>query len=110
MGVMFELRLGDCLDSETGLASLPDKSVDHVITDPPYSRDLYLKFRTNKGAGKRSARGGSSFNISETKAHRDLANMAIGAVDDIWELSAPHMLRTAVRWIVIFHDVESGHL
>lgn len=31
----WELRLGDCLDPDTGLASLG--AVDHVITDPPYS-------------------------------------------------------------------------
>lgn len=29
--------LGDCLDPVTGLASLPDKSVDLVVTDPPYA-------------------------------------------------------------------------
>ncbi len=32
----WELRLGDCLDPVTGLASLADKSVDAVVTDPPY--------------------------------------------------------------------------
>lgn len=30
------LHLGDCLDPVTGLASLGDKSVDAVVTDPPY--------------------------------------------------------------------------
>ena len=34
----YELRIGDCLDPVTGMASLADKSVDHVITDPPYLR------------------------------------------------------------------------
>jgi DNA modification methylase len=32
----WELRLGDCLDPVTGLASLADKGVDAVVTDPPY--------------------------------------------------------------------------
>ncbi len=32
----FTLHIGDCLDPVTGLASLAYKSVDHVITDPPY--------------------------------------------------------------------------
>lgn len=98
----FELRLGDCLDPTAGLASLADQSVDVVITDPPYSRDLYLRFRTNKGAAGNEGR--------ETGRHRALANMAIGAVDDVWEECGPHLLRVARRWIVIFHDVESGHL
>lgn len=30
----WQLHLGDCLDPVTGLASLPDKSVDHVVVDP----------------------------------------------------------------------------
>lgn len=32
--VSFTLHLGDCLDPATGLVSLADKSVDHVVTDP----------------------------------------------------------------------------
>ncbi len=32
----WDLRLGDCLDPMAGLASLPGRSVDVVITDPPY--------------------------------------------------------------------------
>lgn len=36
----WDLRLGDCLDPTTGLASLPDESVDIVITDPPYAVSL----------------------------------------------------------------------
>jgi DNA modification methylase len=32
----FVLHLGDCLDPVTGMASLADKSVDAVVTDPPY--------------------------------------------------------------------------
>lgn len=33
----FTLHLGDCLDPASGLASLADGSVDHFISDPPYS-------------------------------------------------------------------------
>jgi len=47
----WELRLGDCLDPVTGLASLGDKSVDHVITDPPYSRFTHGKNRGNELGG-----------------------------------------------------------
>lgn len=35
------LHQGDCLDPVTGLASLPDKSVDVVITDPPYEAEAH---------------------------------------------------------------------
>lgn len=33
----WEMRLGDCLDPAAGLASLPDRSIDVVVTDPPYA-------------------------------------------------------------------------
>lgn len=42
------LYLGDC--SEV-LASLPDKSIDCVITDPPYSERTHKNAKTNKGKG-----------------------------------------------------------
>lgn len=100
----WDLRLGDCLDPVSGLSSLPDKSADVILTDPPYSRDLYLRFRTNKGARGRDASSVQSAN------HLALANQQIGAVEDILAGAAPHLLRLARRWIVVFHDAESGHL
>lgn len=48
----WELRLGDCLDPVTGLASLPDKCVDHVITDPPYESEAHTKQRRVKRDGE----------------------------------------------------------
>jgi DNA modification methylase len=42
------LHLGDCLDPVTGMASLADKSVDHVIADPPYSEHVHRNARTNR--------------------------------------------------------------
>lgn len=96
-----ELRLGDCI---AGMAGLPDKSVDCLVTDPPYRRDLYLSFRTNKGARGRDATSKQSRN------HLALSNLAIGAMEDILEPAALHMARLARRWIVVFHDAESGHL
>jgi site-specific DNA-methyltransferase (adenine-specific) len=41
----FDLRLGDCL---AGMASLPDESVDIVVTSPPYNLDIdYGTYRDN---------------------------------------------------------------
>jgi DNA modification methylase len=48
-----ELHLGDCLEV---MKSMPDKSVDAVITDPPYG--------TNDGKGKNIKRGGNDTNFS----------------------------------------------
>lgn len=50
----FELRLGDCLDPVTGLASLADKSVDLVVTDPPYAiSNIGMWHIGRAGKGKR---------------------------------------------------------
>jgi site-specific DNA-methyltransferase (adenine-specific) len=48
-GPGWELRCGDCLDPETGLASLGEKSVDHCITDPPYGQATHSGARTGDG-------------------------------------------------------------
>ncbi len=53
------LHHGDCLDPVTGLASLADRSIDHVITDPPYEAEAHTLQRREKPAGWRKA-GGSS--------------------------------------------------
>lgn len=48
MSEAWTLHLGDCLDPVTGMASLADKSVDHVIADPPYSETTHAGARSHK--------------------------------------------------------------
>src|SRR4029077_9514932 len=45
-----ELRTGDCL---AGMASLPDASVDVVITDPPYEAEAHTAQRMVARTGGR---------------------------------------------------------
>lgn len=97
MSARWQVIHGDCREVLPTLGQ-----VDHVITDPPYSRDLYLKFRSNKGA-----RGVES---KQTSNHLALANMAIGAVEDIHEVCSLEFVRLAKRWMIVFHDAETGHL
>ncbi len=97
---------GDCLEV---MPRMPDGCVSHVITDPPYSRDLYSRTRTNKGSGLRP--NGMPVSKSEDRpdnSGRDLAALAIGAIDDILDPSAAEMLRLATRWVIAFHDCETG--
>ena len=42
------LYLGDCREL---LATMPDRSVDAVITDPPYAERTHTQAKTNKGRG-----------------------------------------------------------
>jgi len=106
--VSWTLHLGDCLDPVTGLASLQDKSVDHVITDPPYSSRLYTNTRTNRGTGIRSDNG-RPFLVGEETAlrkAREMAALRIGAIDDIMAPLGEQFRRVARRWLVVFHDIE----
>ena len=49
-----ELHLGDCLEV---MRSMPDKSVDAVITDPPYGMSLDTDYSgIDKGGGKKYKR------------------------------------------------------
>jgi site-specific DNA-methyltransferase (adenine-specific) len=99
-GPGWELRCGDCLDSETGLASLD--AVDHVITDPPYSKDLYARTRTTAGdvGGVIIQRGSCSTNMEAAVA---LASGRIGSVDDMIEPLAAQWARIVRRWVLVFH-------
>lgn len=52
MDVPWTLHTGSCLDPQSGLASLPDKSVDHFITDPPFSDVTHDGARGGNGSSK----------------------------------------------------------
>jgi site-specific DNA-methyltransferase (adenine-specific) len=92
VAVTWELREGDCLDPVTGLASLPDKSVDHVITDPPYEAEAHT-------LGRRCKRGG----LGSVEEPLDFAPIDAGVRMD----AAAHLVRTARRWIIVFCQVEA---
>jgi DNA modification methylase len=83
--------LGDCLDPVSGLASLPDKSVDHVITDPPYSQ------RVHAGKGSERRKDGGKVEA-----------LAFGHLTHAVRIRLAHeFVRVAKRWIVVFCDEES---
>ena len=89
VGDGWELRCGDCLDPETGLASI--EAVDHVITDPPYAKVVVT-----------TAKGASPGTVGRQQT-RDLAYQGI-------DNRAPYggeIARLARRWILVFCDAES---
>jgi site-specific DNA-methyltransferase (adenine-specific) len=89
----WELRLGDCLDPVTGLASLAEKSVDHVITDPPYEAEAHtLQRRVKSSDGKKVVAAPLDF-ASITEVIREKAAYEIG--------------RLAARWSVVFCQAEA---
>jgi site-specific DNA-methyltransferase (adenine-specific) len=93
------VHLGDCLDPVTGLASLADKSVDHVICDPPYEAEAHTLQRRCK---KKHDRGGDVYGVADseplpfppiTQEDRDEASRVFG--------------RLTRRWVVVFCQVEA---
>src|SRR5215471_12614980 len=80
----WELHTGDCV---AGMAALPDRSVDVVITDPPYEAEAHTTQRMVARAGGRLECEPISFPpITEDQRTE----------------SARHMARLARRWILVF--------
>jgi site-specific DNA-methyltransferase (adenine-specific) len=92
--------------------------VDHVITDPPYARDVYLRVRGDdtaggKSPGKRGLRKLGAFGtpaIGNGARLRKLAAGEIGYIDDMLPFVAAVLPALVGRWAVIFSDVESTHM
>ncbi len=102
------LHLGDCLDAATGMASLADKSVDHVICDPPFASEIYQRCKKNPGRSNGSGRGHRSTD-TYSAGLKALTDGAIGTLDDVLAGSLIQIARLTKRWALIFVDVESLH-
>ena len=111
-----DLRLGDCL-ARDGLASLADKSVDVVITDPPYSEHVHSKSRRGltqdnraaaKEARRRSRANGGTWEAGDISERRELGFESL--TQYTMEAAADQFARLARRWVLVFCDMESAHL
>jgi hypothetical protein len=92
---------GDCLQV---LPTLPDKSLGHVIADPPYEAEAHtLQRRALRGTRPQRARGWSP---SDTAESVPLGFAPIS--DEQRGLAAAEMARIAQRWIVTFCQVEAA--
>jgi site-specific DNA-methyltransferase (adenine-specific) len=89
----WELRAGNCLHPLTGIATLPDRSIDVVITDPPYEAEAHTSQRL-------VAREGGKLEIEPltfppiTEEERSAAGAQLA--------------RLARRWILVFCQVEAA--
>ena len=103
---MFEVRCEDCISIPGGMGILGDKSIDVVITDPPYSEHVHSKSRSGLSQDNRAkAKAAGKDNIS---ARAELGFEHI--TQDEMEAVADHLARLARRWVIVFCDVESSHL
>lgn len=96
---------GDCLDV---LPALPDKSVDHVVTDPPYGEHVHASVRSSGHATRSLFAGDGKAYQCNTRRTTDLefAHLAPETAGHIAKQSA-RLLR---RWFMAFSDVETCSL
>lgn len=79
--------------------------VDHVITDPPYGQDVYMRMRNEDSPGgnrRHAIKGGSALVAMKAGAIGSLGALVEGAGLEIGRLTR--------RWAVVFSDAESTHL
>jgi DNA modification methylase len=94
---------GDCL---AVMPMLGDKSVDHVITDAPYSEHVHGKQRRMlRGSGGRVAAGQASGRGLIGPA--DLGFEALA--NEVREAAALEFERIGRRWLVAFTNAEAQH-
>jgi site-specific DNA-methyltransferase (adenine-specific) len=94
--------LADCLGPE-GLATLPDKSVDHVITDPPYEAEAHTL--------QRRQRGGKGCGMKELPRGYGVEYVPLSfapIADDERRAVAREIARLARRWVIVFCQVEAA--
>jgi site-specific DNA-methyltransferase (adenine-specific) len=89
------IHLGDCLDPVSGLASLPDKSIDHCLCDPPYEAEAHtLQRRVKRGGGVMEVEP-LSFSAMTPEGRAEVARQ---------------LARVSRRWVVAFCQVEAALL
>lgn len=89
---------GDCR------AILPQiEAVDHVITDPPYARDVYVR-----ALGNNTKKGSKTPDrLYKGVGMAKLAAGDIGHIDEMLDAVASEFGRLARRWVVVYSDAET---
>lgn len=89
------------------LPTLPDLSVDVIITDPPYSAHVHQSVRSS-GRNRGLTDGNGNMSPCATRRSVDLGFEHLSA--SMRRLCAIEFARLARRWVAVFSDVESCHL
>jgi hypothetical protein len=102
-GAGWEMRLADCLGPD-GLVTLADKSVDHVICDPPYSSYVDGNYATCASHTNKEAKYGK---YDQIKVRHE--SIGIGTMD---ESSISWLVRyssvKATRWLMFCCDFDDS--
>lgn len=101
-GPGWELRLGNCLDYRTGLASLG--RVDHFIQDPPFTARTHDNIRSARMSG--DDRGASSG--ADVRRKVEIGFQPISPLE-MWGI-AMHASDLVRRWVLTFCEFEQADL
>lgn len=93
----WDLVLGDCLE---GMARLADRSVDHVISDPPYSEWTHAKVRRGGSVHVPDATEGVKRPVISTSKVLGFAALS----DETRNAAAVQFARLCRRWVLVFTD------
>ena len=89
---------GSCIDVLPQL-----ESVDHVISDPPYARDVYIR-----ALGNNTKKGSKTPDrLYKGAGLARLAAGDIGHIDDLLSPVALEIARLTRRWAIVFSDAET---
>lgn len=92
-------------DAVEVLARLPDESVDHVVTDPPYGEHTHRAGRRGCTGVVEPTRPGAI--RAQTNRRRDLGFAHLS--DDLRDGLAAQFVRLAKRWVLVFSDHVGSH-
>lgn len=92
-------------DNREVLPGLPDGSVAHVITDPPYEAAAHTQGRRQKAHDPHGARDAAGWTHKIVSA--PLPFPAISEVDR--QAVSSELARLAARWLVVFCQTEATH-
>ena len=94
-------------DNQELMAMLPDNSVSHVITDPPYSEHTHAKVRRGGSihAPDNETPGKPKRAVISSETVLGFAALAEGER----EACAAQFARLVTRWVLVFTDQEGAH-
>ena len=86
---------------------LPDRLVDHVITDPPYGKHIH---DSTMSSGRDRALADGKGRMSACGTGRRVSLGFEHLQDDDRTSLLTHFMRLASRWSLVFSDIETCHL
>lgn len=97
---------GDCVDT---MATLPDRCVDHVVTDPPFEAEAHtLQRRVKRGHNPAPGNGDGRVARIDALSFEPLSFEPLSS--ELRSKCGKEFGRLSGRWCIVFCQVEAAHL